>query len=193
MTPSPAISPPPMSPSTPRPAVPRRPRPRPVWRAGALATIVCAASALLPAGVPGEARAQEDTDTALAYCTNLADAAAEARHARQAARLEAMQAEIEERLVALESKRAEYEDWLERRERFLTLAQDSLVTIYAGMRPDAASEQLAAMDELTAAAIVAKLAPRAASAVLNEMEAEKAARIATIMAGLARARDGRDA
>ena len=95
--------------------------------------------------------------------------------------------------MALETKRAEYEDWLERRQRFLERAQQNLVSIYSGMQPEAASEQLAAMDELTAAAIVAKLSPRAASAVLGEMQTEKAARIATIMSGLARESDRSEA
>ncbi|MEM9223581.1 MAG: MotE family protein [Pseudomonadota bacterium] len=131
----------------------------------------------------------DGVDTAIAYCTNLADEAADARVARQAEKLRQLEQAIEERLGALEEKRAEYQDWLKRREDFLDRAQASLVSIYSGMRPDAASEQLAAMNELTAASIVAKLSPRAASAVLNEMAADKAARLATIIAGLSREND----
>ncbi|MEM0908931.1 MAG: MotE family protein [Pseudomonadota bacterium] len=146
---------------------------------------------LPPQTLFAQANLPDGVDTALAYCTNIADEAADARFAKKAAKLKLMEDQIDSRLAALEKKRAEYQEWLERRERFLEQAQEGLVSIYSTMRPDAASEQLAAMNELTAAAIVAKLAPRAASAVLNEMETEKAARIATIMAGLARPNDDR--
>ncbi|MBJ3778683.1 MotE family protein [Acuticoccus mangrovi] len=125
-------------------------------------------------------------DTAIAYCTNLADEAADARYQRKLARLEEVERQIEARLQALEAKRADYQAWLERRQKFLALAEDSLVSIYAGMRPDAASAQLAAMNELQAAALIAKVTPRTASAILNEMDPQKAARIASIMAGLSR-------
>lgn len=141
------------------------------------------AAILLP--VAGPASAQElPRDAAATYCTNLADAAADARYARQLAALRAAEDEVRKRLEALEQKRLEYEDWLEKRQVFLALAEDNIVTIYAGMRPEAASEQLAAMDEATAAAIIAKSEPRTAAAILNEMEAEKAARLAIIVAGL---------
>ncbi|MEM8855875.1 MAG: MotE family protein, partial [Pseudomonadota bacterium] len=149
-------------------------------------TFALTAGAVAP---PVIARAQDNRElleTARAYCSNLADAASDARFARKLARLNAVEADIEARLVALEEKRAEYESWLDRRQRFLRQAEDSLVTIYAGMRPDAASAQLAAMEELTAAAILAKVQPRTASAILNEMEADKAARLATIMSGMSR-------
>ena len=138
--------------------------------------------------LPSTALAQDyGADTARAYCTNLADEAEDARYAHKLARLQEAEAKVEERLLALEAKRREYEEWLTRRERFMTLAQENLVAIYAGMRPDAASEQLAAMDELTAAAVMARIAPRTASSILNEMDVKKAARLASIMAGLARA------
>jgi len=142
-------------------------------------------AAALPAAKADEA-ADEAADTALAYCTNLADEATDARFARQLARLKTAEAAIEERLGALERKRAETEEWLARRRRFLALAEENLVAIYEGMRPDAASEQLAEMNELTAAAVIAKVEPRTASAILNEMDAKKAARLAAIMAGLSR-------
>lgn len=130
-------------------------------------------------------------ETAAAYCTNLADAAADARFALKLARLREAESAIEERLAALEAKRAEYEDWLSKREQFLSLAEDGLVAIYSGMRPDAASEQLAEMDEITAAAVLAKVQPRIASAILNEMRAPKAARLATIVAGMSRNEEAR--
>jgi flagellar motility protein MotE (MotC chaperone) len=150
-------------------------------RAAALALAV--AFALWPASAPAQDAA---TEAALAYCTNLADDAADARFALQLSRLEAAEAAIDERIAALDEKRREYEEWLKKRRRFMERAEESLVAIYAGMRPDAASEQLAEMNEFTAAAVIAKVTPRTASAILNEMEAEKAARLATIIAGLTR-------
>lgn len=118
------------------------------------------------------------------YCANIADAATDARFQRQVEALKALEKKIQERVVTLEQKRAEYEDWLQRREKFLKSAEDNLVAIYTQMRPDAASQQLAIMNEFTAAAILAKLPARTASAILNEMDPTKAAQLTNIMAGL---------
>lgn len=118
------------------------------------------------------------------YCSNIVDAAADARFARQAAALAELERDIEERLARLEAKRAEYEDWLDRREKFLKTAEDGLIAIYTQMKPDAASAQLSIMDEMTAAAILSKLTPRTASSILNEMNPTKAALLTNIMAGL---------
>ncbi|WMS41792.1 MotE family protein [Acuticoccus sp. MNP-M23] len=191
MTPCPATSP---SPPRERPQPPRYPRP-PHARRIVLAVAVLAAGALAATTARGQEAATppDGVDTALAYCTNLADEASDARFARKAQTLKVLEEEVEARLNALEEKRTEYQNWLERREEFLQRAQESLVSIYSGMRPDAASAQLAVMDEFTAAAIVAQLTPRNASSVLNEMETEKAARLATIMATLGRGKDGRGA
>jgi len=193
MTPCPATSPTP-----PRTRPPRHPRPPFARRVLLLGAILAAGTFAATATRGQDASPPDGLDTALAYCTNLADEASDARFARKAETLKALEDEVEMRLDALEAKRAEYQTWLERREEFLDRAQDSLVSIYSGMRPDAASAQLAVMDEFTAAAIVASLKPRTASALLNEMETEKAARLATIMATLGRGKDsagknGRDA
>jgi flagellar motility protein MotE (MotC chaperone) len=154
------------------------------WRTR-LGPLAIAALATVLSGPPAAAQ-DAATEAALAYCTNLADDAADARFALQLSRLRAAEEAIEERLATLEEKRAEYEEWLERRRQFMELAEQNLVAIYEGMRPDAASEQLAEMNEFTAAAVISKVPPRTASAILNEMEAEKAARLAAIMTGLTR-------
>ena len=148
-------------------------------RAAALA--LAAAFALWSPAAPAQDSA---TEAALAYCTNLADDAADARFAMQLSRLEAAEAAVEKRIDALNARRREYEDWLEKRRDFKERARENLVEIYSGMRPDAASEQLSEMNEFTAAAVLSNLAPRTASEILNEMEAPKAARLATIIAGL---------
>jgi len=115
------------------------------------------------------------------YCANIADAAADARFALQKAELANMEKEIEGRLKILEAKRAEYEEWLRRRNEVLEKADETVVAIYSRMRPDAAALQLINMEEEIAAAIVAKLNPRVASAVLNEMEPARAAQLANII------------
>lgn len=116
-----------------------------------------------------------------AYCANIADAAGDARYALQKEELAKIEKEIEGRLKILEAKRAEYEEWLRRRNEVLQKADDTIVSIYSRMRPDAAALQLANMDEEIAAAVVAKLNPRSASAVLNEMEPARAAQLANII------------
>jgi flagellar motility protein MotE (MotC chaperone) len=115
------------------------------------------------------------------YCANIADAASDARFALQKQALADMEKEIEGRIKVLEAKRAEYEDWLRRRNEVLEKADETIVMIYSRMRPDAAAVQLTNMDEEIAAAVIAKLNPRAASAVLNEMEPARAAQLANVI------------
>lgn len=125
-------------------------------------------------------------EQAAQYCRNIADAAADARFTRQKEALVAMEKEIEARIAQLEAKRAEYQDWLQRRENFLKKADESLVAVVSQMRPDAAAAQMAAMSEDMAAALLSKLSPRVASAILNEFEPARAARLTSTMVGLSR-------
>jgi len=123
------------------------------------------------------------------FCSNIADAARDRRYALQAEELQALQQEVDKRLKLLEEKRAEYESWLKRREDFLAKANDSVVKIYAGMRPDAAAERLAEMDKSLAAGILMKIEPRKAGVILNEMERKAAATLTGIMAAASRRTD----
>jgi len=149
------------------------------------ATVIQAVTigALLISLASGAAFAQEKAADVKGsnYCANIADAAADARFALQKAELANMEKEIEGRLKILEAKRAEYEEWLRRRNEVLEKADETVVAIYSRMRPDAAALQLINMEEEIAAAIIAKLNPRAASAVLNEMEPARAAQLANII------------
>jgi flagellar motility protein MotE (MotC chaperone) len=122
-------------------------------------------------------------DNAALYCRNIANAAADARYARQADSLAAMEKALDEAIAALEKKRAEYEEWVNKRQELLDRADGSVVAIYSQMRPDAAAQQIAVMDEEAAAAILSSLSPRTASAILNEMEAATAAHLTNVMAG----------
>jgi len=147
-------------------------------------TNAIAQDAAPPAAVSAAApAASESKNNADLYCRNIANAAADARYARQVDALAAMKKELDERIAALEKKRAEYEEWVKRREDIIKRADDGVVAIYAQMRPDAAAKQIAIMDEGAAAAILSRLNPRTASAILNEMEAPTAARLTDVMAG----------
>jgi flagellar motility protein MotE (MotC chaperone) len=116
-----------------------------------------------------------------AYCASIADAAADARFAWQKEQLAALEKQVEERIAALEAKRAEYETWLARRDAFLAKADEGVVAIYTKMRADAAALQLANMPDEGAAAILTKLNARTASGILSEMEAARAAQLARMM------------
>ena len=132
-----------------------------------------------------ETAAPADGDVRLArdYCLNVADPAADARLIWQKKVLADLEQEIAKRVELLEAKTAEYQKWLARRDEFSKRAQETVVTIYARMRPDAAAAQLVAMDEEMAAAVVTMLDPKNASAILNEMEPGKAARLTAIISG----------
>jgi flagellar motility protein MotE (MotC chaperone) len=104
-----------------------------------------------------------DSDVAK-FCTNITDAALDARVAWQQKELESAEAKLRLRIAELESKRAEYEQWLKLRQDFLKKAEDSVVEIYSGMNPEAAALQIASMADDTAAAVLAKLRVRSAAA-----------------------------
>jgi flagellar motility protein MotE (MotC chaperone) len=53
------------------------------------------------------------------------------------------------------------------------------------MQPEAAAAQMAVMEDSMAVAVLAKLNPRVSSAILNEMDAGKAAKLTDLMSGLA--------
>ncbi|WLR93127.1 MotE family protein [Shinella zoogloeoides] len=116
------------------------------------------------------------------FCTNIADAARDQRYLLQKQELETLQKDVDERIKVLETRRAEYEDWLKRRNEFLKSAEAGLVEIYRKMKPDAAAGQLAELDPEIASAIVMKLPPRQSSTILGEMPADKAAALTRIIA-----------
>ncbi|MCR4264791.1 MotE family protein [Nitratireductor sp. ZSWI3] len=136
-----------------------------------------------------EAPADMPADEVQRFCTNIADAARDRRYSLQAMELTKLKSEVDERIAALEGKRAEYEEWLERRNVFLAKAEDGIVSIYASMRPDAAAERLAEVPADLAAAILMKLEPRTAGVILNEMNSKSAAALTNIIASAARPED----
>nr|CAD6425225.1 flagellar protein [Rhizobium sp. Q54] len=116
------------------------------------------------------------------FCTNIADAAKDQRYLLQKQELEKLQSDVDERIAVLENRKAEYEDWLKRRNDFLVRAEAGLVEIFKTMKADAAAPQLEEMNLEVAAAIIMKLPARQSGLVLSEMDPQKAGMIATIIA-----------
>jgi flagellar motility protein MotE (MotC chaperone) len=117
------------------------------------------------------------------YCSNIASFAADARIAWQMKRMNDLEAQLKRRVAELEAKEAESKQWIDRREALMKKADDSIVAIYAKMQPGAAAAQMVVMEDTTAAALLTKLNPRVSSAILNEMDAGKAAKLTDLMAG----------
>jgi flagellar motility protein MotE (MotC chaperone) len=115
------------------------------------------------------------------FCANVAPSIAEARIAWQTKRLNDLDAQVKQRLADLEKAEASVKEWVARRDATLKSASDDLVAIYSRMQPEAAAQQIGAMDDQMAAAILSKLKPSAAGAILNEMEAERASRLASVL------------
>jgi flagellar motility protein MotE (MotC chaperone) len=114
----------------------------------------------------------------LQYCVNISDKAKEARYARIRTELEQTGREIDEKLGKLDAKLAEVRDYVDRREKFLENARDSLIQIFGTMRADAAAAQLSELDAISASAILMKLPAERASTIMNEMSPKQAAEIA---------------
>lgn len=126
-------------------------------------------------GKPVDAKAQ--ASDIQRFCANNGAAVADARISWQTARLADLDAQIRQRIQDLEARQLEYVAWLRKRDEVMRRAVESVVAIYARMRPDAAASQLAAMDDEMAAAVLSKLPSRSAGVILNEMEAGRAAKL----------------
>lgn len=159
-----------------------------------LAGLACCVAFAVP-GIPNAEEAQnespgppsaEATSVVLMprddYCANIVDLAADARLVLQTKTLEELQAKIDEKLAALESKRAELEKFLKKRDEAAKETQKGLVDIFSKMKPDVAAAQLEILDVKTSASILKQLNARAASTILNEMKAPIAAAITVKMA-----------
>ncbi len=162
-----------------------------------LAAAAACGLALLAAGPAATQSGAQATDSLAGrtsdeierFCGNIVDVARDRRYSLQAAELSQLQKEVDERIRLLETKRAEYEDWLNRRETFMKQAEQSVVQIYARMRPDAAASQLGELRAEIAASILMKLDARISSVILNEMDRKAAAALTSIMVSAARPKD----
>jgi flagellar motility protein MotE (MotC chaperone) len=111
------------------------------------------------------------------FCANLAGIAGDARIAWQTSKLRELEAQLNQRIAELDSKREQLTELVRRRDEALKKATDAIIAIYTQMKPDAAAQHLSAMEDALAAAIIARLSPRAASAILGEMEPARAAQL----------------
>lgn len=139
-----------------------------------------------PAPMPGAPPAEQ-------YCTGIANAAADARFAWQKKVMEDTARDIDSRVAQLQAKIDEYKVWLAKRDEFAKKAHESLISIYARMKPDTAAAQLTELDEETAAAVLTKLNTRAASTIMNDIPPAKAARLSAIIAGAAKVPEPKEA
>ncbi|MFK7903301.1 MAG: MotE family protein, partial [Nitratireductor sp.] len=115
------------------------------------------------------------------YCYNVSDSAVEARSAILQQRLMEIEKQVEVKLVELEEKTKELQEWMAKRESFSNKVNDSVVQIFQAMRPDAAASQFAELGPVVSAAIVAKLSPKTSSLILTEMDASEAAEISMVL------------
>jgi flagellar motility protein MotE (MotC chaperone) len=153
----------------------------------AAAFLVCPASSQ-DGRTPNNQKSKTNADKpaeieASRYCANAAQSITEARIAWQTKRLSELDAEVEQRLADLEKAEASVREWVSRREALLRAANDDLVAIYTKMQPESAAVQISAMDDQMAAAILGKLKPSAAGAILDEMEAERASKLEVFLSG----------
>ena len=116
------------------------------------------------------------------YCTAMRDPVREARYARLEREAARASAALRAERDALIARTDELSEWIGRRERFLALADEQLTAIYGTMRPDTAGEQLALLSPTVGAAVLVRLKPRQAGAILQGMKAEDAARLVAIIA-----------
>ena len=149
------------------------------------------ATAVLGSDEPGDVRDRAPRDRGDQYCTNIANAATDARFVWQRQALRETEEQVKKRIDELQLQIADYKKWLARREEFSKRAQSAITDIYAKMAPDAAAAQLTVIDEETAAAVIAKLNPRVASAVMAEMDATRAARLTAIIAASSKGPKGK--
>lgn len=150
----------------------------------AFASLMLAAPASAQDNLKPKAAPERPADSEIArFCGALAPSASEARAAYQLRRLAELEREARDEVEKLEAKEAAAREWVTKREAMMKQATDDVVAIYAKMAPDAAATQLAAMDDSVAAAVLAKLKPQTASAILGEMDADRAAKLSTLISG----------
>lgn len=119
------------------------------------------------------------------FCSNISDAARDARVYWQSQRLKKLSEDLDKRMKLVKSETAKLKAWVTKRDEFVRKGNENLIRIFSGMRPDAAAQQLVSLQEMTAAAILMRLEARTASSILNEMDPKNAARLTSIIAGAA--------
>ena len=119
------------------------------------------------------------------YCDVVVDPALAAKLAQERSEAKKLQKDIEDKLQELKVAIEEHEKWLKLRNDFQNKATDNLVTVYSQMDSEAAAQRLTAVGDQIASAILLKLPPKSASAILGEMPSDVAGRLTAFMAGAA--------
>ncbi len=180
------------------PAMSIRPAPSPKTEANAAKRATWLLAAFCVFAFPPACRAAEgETSAATAIpgaqenCANVAASAEAVRIERRRQQLASLEKEIATRLAALDEKREELRKLLERLDAFERKTSDSLVGLYARMKPEAAAAQLAQLDDDIAAALMLQLKSKISSSILAEMEASRGAALAKRIAELHNRKDGK--
>mgnify|MGYP001820384854 CR=1 FL=1 len=120
------------------------------------------------------------------YCVGLKDVVENARLEWQRRDLEKVKALVDEQTTELKKKISELEKWYNRRQAIAKDFEKRLKQIYKNMQPDNAANQMGSMKASVAKQILLQLTPAEAGAILDEMEPEKAAALASLIAAEAR-------
>lgn len=136
--------------------------------------------------VPGAALKAEHE-----YCANIAAAAEELRLERRRKELAELEKEVSARLQALEARQNELRATLDRLDAFERKANESLVGLYSGMKPEAAAAQFARLDDDVAAALMLSMKTKVSSLILAEMDASRGAALVKMISDLRKAHPGK--
>lgn len=144
-----------------------------------------------PPGVPASSSTERTGENSLVeqYCRVAVDAAVAGKLQVEKQKAEAIKRDIENKTAELNEATRKLQHWLTLRDDFRKKATDGLVSVYAQMDAEAAAQRLTVIGEPIAAAILMKLPPKAASAVLGEMQPDMAGKITAFMAGAAEVRN----
>ena len=151
----------------------------------ALASPVLAQNGKSPdakAKAPAPAAQQSVDPDASRYCASVASLIVNARVAWQTKELNEADAQLRQRIADLEKAEASARESIARRDDMMKAALNGVATIYAKMEPESAAKQIAALDDRTAVAILAKLKPGEAGAILGEMDADRADKLESLIA-----------
>lgn len=146
----------------------------------------------VPDQAPAQVPAGATVDEIQQYCASVIDPARDRRYLLQKQDLEKLQAGVDERLKVLDKHKAEYEDWLQRRNDFMNKAEANLVEIYKSMKPNVAAERLSVVDVNISAAILMKLSAKQTGLIMGQMDAATAGKLTALIASAADANTSKD-
>jgi len=154
----------------------------------AVSIALCAGAALAQSRKDDSQRAkaaQAQAAEMQQYCSNVAAAAEAVLIAQQRKQLAELEQQVQRRVQELETKRGELQEVVDKYEAFFRRTDETLISVYTRMKPDAAAAQIAKLDEDVAASLIVQLKPKNSSAIMGEMEPTHAALLSKKIAALA--------